>query len=128
MKHIVKFDSFLNESTDEKSLKKDKSCSDGTGYAYDELEKIVKAIDKDLLKIYGGKRKWKKYTLDIHELSWSRNNQTGYEMSVYMQNTHGREEHIGDITNGKITPECDNFSFQRYVLGKEIDDIKFEEE
>lgn len=126
MKPLKKFEQFMNES--DKSMYRNKSYSDGLGLAYDELLKIKGYIDSGKLKIVGGKRKWRKYILDIQELVWARNLSDGYQMSVYMINSHGHEEHIGDINNGKITPECDNFCFQRYVLGKPIDEVTFEEE
>lgn len=95
------------ESVDN-DLKQDKESSDGFGLAYDCLTKVKNSIDKGLLKIVEGKRRWKQYTIDIHKLIWTRNRADGYEISVYINDTH-----IGDIENGKIEPTMDNFTFKK---------------
>lgn len=124
---VPHMDESVQDDTENVDLTKNKSNSDGLGYAYDELVKIKDAIDNGRLKLVEGEKGWRKYIISVTFLNWSRNLEDGYDLDVYGLGKTGHRIHIGNIKNGRITTHCDNFSFQRYVLKKDIKDIKFEE-
>ncbi len=62
------------------------------------LIKLVAAFNCGYLALKaGGTKMWRGYKLEIIELVWGRNLQDGFEVSVFIDDSRGRWEHIGDI-------------------------------
>lgn len=61
------------------------------------LKALVKAAQTGALKLEGGRKNWRVYTLDITELVWGRNLVDGWDIHVFMIDKRGYEDHIGTI-------------------------------
>ena len=105
-----------NKPTNVDIDKLDINYEKGGKVSYDPLRKVKEAIEKGGLNLDKGSRQWRGLYLDITPLYWDRNNQNGFDISVFDEE-YGR--HLGDVD---VDYDLDKITTKsRFEKGGEVD-------
>jgi len=103
---------------DDKSLFDNKVDPQGLGLAYGCLEEIKTAVDNNQLKPKKGGGWWRTYRIDVKILRKDVNKEDGYLIDVFIESADGYEIYIGEVRNGRIHPDADNESYNKFMSEK----------